>query len=48
VTLKPVSTYAPTLLNRRVPGELHTALTAYAAYYRDTTGQTIELWPLGA
>ena len=44
--LKPVQTYPPALLKGRVPGELHTALTAYAAYYRETTGQTIEMWPL--
>ena len=44
--LKPVQTYAAALLKGRVPGELHTALTAYTAYYRETTGQTIELWPL--
>ena len=44
--LNPVQTYPPALLKGRVPGELHTARTAYAAYYRETTGQTIELWPL--
>ncbi len=44
--LKPVQTYPSALLKGRVPGELHTALTAYAVYYRETTGQTIELWPL--
>jgi len=44
--LKPVQNHPPSLLKGRVPGELHTALTAYAAYYRETTGQTIELWPL--
>ena len=44
--LKPVQNHPPALLKGRVPGELHTALTAYAAYYRETTGQTIELCPL--
>ena len=44
--LKPVQTYAAALLKGRVPGELHTALTAYTAYYRETTHHTIELWPL--
>jgi len=34
------------LLKGRVSCELHIALTAYAAYYRDTTGQAIELWAL--
>ncbi len=32
-------------LKERVPGELHRALAAYAAYDHETTGQTIELWP---
>ena len=44
--LKPVKTYPAVLLRGRVAGELHTALTGYAAYCRETTGQTIELWPL--
>jgi hypothetical protein len=44
--LKPVQTSPVALLKGRVPGELHTALTAYTAYYRETIGQTIELWPL--
>jgi hypothetical protein len=44
--LRPVQTYSPALLKGRVSGELQIALTAYAAYYRETTGQTIELWPL--
>jgi hypothetical protein len=45
--LKPVrQTYAPAELRGRIPGELHAALTAYTAYYRETLGQAIELWPL--
>jgi hypothetical protein len=44
--LKPVQTYPAAELKGRVPGELHRALTAYAAYYRQTTGQAIEVWPL--
>ena len=44
--LKPVQIHPAALLKGRVPGELHTALTAYAAYYRQTTGRPIELWPL--
>src|SRR6266581_7237860 len=35
--LKPTKTYPPAGLKGRVPRELHTALTAYAAYYRETT-----------
>ena len=44
--LRPVQTYPPVLLKGRVPGELNISLTAYAAYYRETTGQPIDLWPL--
>ena len=44
--LKPVQAYRAIVLKGRVPGELHTALMAYAAYYRQTTGQAIEVWPL--
>jgi hypothetical protein len=44
--LKPVQTYAPAELKGRIPGELHTALVAYTAYYRETAGQAIEVWPL--
>jgi hypothetical protein len=44
--LKPVRAYPAVVIKGRVPGELHTALTAYTAYYRETTKQTIELWPL--
>ncbi len=43
--LKPVQTCAPAELKGRIPGELHTALVAYTAYYRETTGQPIEVWP---
>jgi hypothetical protein len=44
--LKPVQTYTDVLLKGRVPGELHAALTAYSSYYRETSGQPIEVWPL--
>ena len=44
--LKPTKTYPAAVLKGRVPGELHTALTAYAAYYRETTSQVIEVWAL--
>jgi hypothetical protein len=44
--LKPIQTYPAAELKGRVPGELNRALTAYAAYYRETTGQTIEVWAL--
>ena len=44
--LKPVQTYTDVSLKGRVPGELHAALIAYTSYYRETTGQPIEVWPL--
>ena len=44
--LKPVQTYTDVSLKGRVPGELHAALTAYTSYYRETSGQSIEVWPL--
>jgi hypothetical protein len=44
--LRRVQTYPPVLLKGHVPGELNIALSAYVVYYRETTGQTIELWPL--
>jgi hypothetical protein len=44
--LKPVQSHPAALLKGRVPGELHTALTAYTAYYRQTTGQAIDVWAL--
>ena len=44
--LKPVQTYTDVPLKGRVPGELHAALTAYTSYYRETSGQPIEVWPL--
>ena len=44
--LKPVQTSPAPALKGRIPGELHTALTAYTAYNRATTARTIELWPL--
>ena len=44
--LKPIQTYPAAVLKGRVHGELHTTLTAYAAYYQEATGQTIEVWPL--
>jgi hypothetical protein len=46
--LRRVQTYPPALLKGRVPGELNIALSAYAAHYRETAGQMIELWPLVA
>jgi hypothetical protein len=36
----------PMKLAGRVPGKLHVDLTAYAAYYRETAGEPIALWPL--
>lgn len=44
--LRRVQTDPPALLKGRVPGELNIALSAYAAHYRETAGQMIELWPL--
>lgn len=44
--LKPVQTYPAALLKGRVPGELRAVLMAYTAFYRETTGQAIDLWPL--
>ena len=44
--LKPVQTYTDVSLKGRIPGELHAALTAYTSYYRETSGQPIEVWPL--
>jgi hypothetical protein len=44
--LKPVRSYPAVVIKGRVPGDLHTALTAYTTYYRETTKQAIELWPL--
>jgi hypothetical protein len=44
--LKPVQNYSDVSLKGRVPGELHAALTAYTSYYRETVGQSIDVWPL--
>jgi len=44
--LKPVQTYPAAWLKGCVPGELHIALAAYTEYYRETTAQAIQLWPL--
>jgi hypothetical protein len=44
--LKPVRAYPAVVIKGRVPGELHRALTAYTTFYRETTKQEIELWPL--
>ena len=44
--LKPVQAYTDVSLKGRVPGELHAALSAYTSYYRETSGQPIEVWPL--
>ena len=44
--LKPTQNYPDASLKGRVPGELHAALTAYTTYYREKTGQTIDVWSL--
>jgi hypothetical protein len=44
--LKPVQSYPPVVLKGRVSGELHIALSAYTTYYRQATGDVIEVWPL--
>jgi hypothetical protein len=44
--LKPVKSLPPVILKGRVPGELQIALSAYTAYYREKTGEAIEVWPL--
>jgi hypothetical protein len=44
--LKPVAPYPPVQLKGRVSGELNLMLSAYATYYRETTGRPIELWSL--
>jgi hypothetical protein len=44
--LKPVQTYAAAVIKERVAGELDAVLTAYTAFYRETTVQAIELGPL--
>ena len=44
--LKPVQSYRAVALKGRVPGELHAALTDYTTYYREKTGQTIDVWAL--
>jgi hypothetical protein len=44
--LKPIGARPSVKLSLRVPGELHADLVAYAAYYRETTGQPIEVRPL--
>jgi hypothetical protein len=44
--LKPVQSYPPVVLKGRIPGELHIALSAYTTYYRQATGDAIEVWPL--
>jgi hypothetical protein len=43
MTLKPVRTHPSAMLKGRVPGKLHRVLGAYTAYYREATGQAIEL-----
>jgi len=43
---KPVPIWPAPVLKDRVPSELQSALTVYTAYYRETTGRTIEVWPL--
>ena len=44
--LKPVQTYRTVALKGRIPGELHAVLTDYTTYYREKTGQTIDVWAL--
>jgi hypothetical protein len=44
--LKPMRPLPSMKLAGRVPGELHADLTAYVAYYRETVGEPIALWPL--
>ena len=44
--LKPIQPLSSVKLAVRLPGELHADLTDYAAYYRETTGQAIEVRPL--
>jgi hypothetical protein len=44
--LKPIGALPSVKLSLRVSGELHADLAAYAAYYRETTGQPIEVRPL--
>ena len=44
--LKPLHSSPSSKLAGRVPGELHAELIAYAAYYREVVGQSIDLWPL--
>jgi hypothetical protein len=44
--LKRVRTLPSAKLAGRVPGELKETLTAYAGYYREVHGETIEVWPL--
>jgi hypothetical protein len=44
--LKPMQNYPDASLKGRVPGELHAALTAYTTYYREKTGQPIDVWSL--
>src|SRR5713101_2377218 len=44
--LKPPHSLPSMKLAGRVPGELHADLTAYAVYYREVVGQSIDLWPL--
>ena len=46
--LKPIHSLPSMKLAGRVPGELHADLTAYAAYYREVVGQSIDLWALVA
>jgi hypothetical protein len=44
--LKPVQSYPPVMVKGRMSGELHLALSAYTAYYRETTGDAIDVWAL--
>jgi hypothetical protein len=44
--LKPIPTYRGAARKGHVPGDLDTALAAYAAHYREITGRTIAVWVL--
>ena len=41
--LHPIQSLSSVKLALRVPGKLQAALTSYAAYYRESTGQAIEV-----
>ena len=41
--LHPIQSLPSVKLALRIPGKLQTALTSYAAYYRESTGHAIEV-----